>query len=281
MAGETLVPDLPLFEDEAERAVRIFKRLRLPDVRGQPRMEDAAGEWVYPIVSALFGSFDVAANRRMIQELFLLVPKKNSKSTTAAAIMVVAMIVNRRPEAEYLLVAPTKEIATISFRQAAGIIRADPALKSLFLTQAHSKTITHLNSRATLQIKAADADVITGSKATGVLVDETHVFAKRSNAADLFVEIRGGLASRPDGFLVQITTQSKDPPTGVFRAELGIARDVRDGKIELPRLSVLYELPEKIAAQDGWKDPKTWPLINPNLGRSVDQRFLENQITVA
>ena len=31
-----------------------------------------------------------------------------------------------------------------------------------------------------LQIKAADTDVITGSKATGTMIDETHVFAKRS-----------------------------------------------------------------------------------------------------
>jgi hypothetical protein len=46
-------------------------------------------------------------------------------------------------------------------------------------------------------IKAADADVITGSKATFILIDETHVFAQKANAADMFVEIRGSLASRP------------------------------------------------------------------------------------
>ncbi len=29
MAGEPLIPDLPLFKDEAERALGIFKRLRV------------------------------------------------------------------------------------------------------------------------------------------------------------------------------------------------------------------------------------------------------------
>lgn len=281
LSGRTLVPDLPLFEEEAARAVRIFDRLKLPDVIGTPKMADAAGDWFRSIVAALFGAYDVEANRRMIQELFLLVPKKNGKSSYAAAIMVVAMIVNRRPNAEFLLIAPTKEIAGIAYKQASGIIKADPELAKLFHLQAHQKTITHRNTGAELKIKAADTDVITGSKSTGILVDETHVFAKKSNAAEIFVEVRGALTARPDGFMIQITTQSKEPPQGVFKAELATARDVRDGLVKLPRLAVLYELPQSVAADGGWKDERLWRLVNPNMGRSVDVEFLRNALIVA
>lgn len=282
MEGRSLVPDLPLFEEERERALRIFNRLMLPDVIGTPKMEDAAGDWFRDIVAALFGSYDPEKNRRMIQELFLLVPKKNGKSSYAAAIMVLAMLVNRRPNAEFLLIAPTKEIATIAYRQAKGIIKADAELSKAFKRpQDHIKQITHIRSGATLQIKAADTDVITGSKSTGILVDETHVFAKKSNAADIFVEIRGALAARPDGFMIQITTQSKEPPVGVFKSELSLARKIRDGEVKLPRLAVLYELPEEQAKDDGWRDERKWPLINPNLGRSVDLEFLRNSLVAA
>lgn len=281
LSGRSLVPDLPLFEAEAERAVRIFNRLKLPDVIGQPAMSEAAGDWFRDIVRALFGAYDPETNRRMIQELFVLVPKKNGKSSYSAAVMVVAMIVNRRPNAEFLLIAPTKEVAGIAFRQARGIIKADPELAKLFHPQDHIKTITHRENGATLQIKAADTDVITGSKSTGILVDETHVFAKKANAADIFVEIRGALAARPDGFMIQITTQSKEPPVGVFKSELALARDIRDGLVQLPRLPVLYELPEDVAKDNGWKDQALWPLINPNMGRSVDRAFLENALVAA
>lgn len=281
LTGRSLVPDLPLFPEERDRALRIFNRLKLPDVIGMPAMSEASGEWFRDIVAALFGAYDAQTNRRMIQELFLLVPKKNGKSSYAAAIMVVAMIVNRRPNAEFLLIAPTKEIAGIAYRQASGIIKADPELNKLFHMQNHVKTITHRNNGSTLQIKAADTDVITGSKSTGILVDETHVFAKKSNAADIFVEIRGALAARPDGFMIQITTQSKEPPVGVFKSELALARDIRDGLVKLPRLAVLYELPEAIAKDNGWKDPQYWPLVNPNMGRSVDRTFLENALVAA
>jgi phage terminase large subunit-like protein len=281
LSGRSLVPDLPLFPEERDKAVRIFNRLKLPDVIGQPCMADAAGDWFRDIVAALFGAYDIETNRRMIQELFLEVPKKNGKSSYAAALMVTAMIVNRRPNAEFLLIAPTMEIAGIAYRQASGIINADQELRKLFQLQRHLKTITHRGSGATLQIKAADTDVITGSKSTGILVDETHVFAKKANAADIFVEIRGALAARPDGFMIQITTQSKEPPSGVFKSELAIARDIRDGLVILPRLAVLYELPERLADDGGWKDEKLWPLVNPNLDRSVDKTFLKNALIAA
>ena len=42
------------------------------------------------------------------------------------------------------------------------------------------------------------------------------LLAKKPRADQVFVEVRGALAARPDGFLVQLTTQSKEPPAGVF-----------------------------------------------------------------
>lgn len=281
LSGRTLVPELPLFQDEAARAIRVFNRLKIPDVIGQPTMAEAGTDWLLPIVAAIFGSYDAAAHRRMINELFWLVPKKNSKSSGAAAIMVTIMILNRRPLAEGLLIAPTKQIADIAYKQAWGIIQADEQLAKLFLGQQHIRLITHRNTGATTQIKAADTDAITGSKATYTLIDETHVFATKPRAADIFVEIRGALAARPDGFLIQVTTQSKDTPSGVFKQELETARRVRDGEMRLPLLPILYELPTRLTADGGWKDRKFWPLVNPNMGKSVDESFLENQLTKA
>lgn len=280
LSGTSLVPRLPLNESEAERAVKIFDSLRLPDVTGCPLLRDAAGDWARDIVRALFGSFDPETKVRHIQELFLLVPKKNSKSSTAAAIMIVAILMNKRPLAELLLIAPTIEVAKIAFKQARGIIKADQDLAKMFHVQDHLKQISFVPTGATLAIKAADTDTITGGKWTFVLIDETHVFASKSKAADVFLEIRGALAARPDGFLIQITTQSKDTPAGVFKDELSNARAVRDGTLKLRLLPILYELPEELGP-DAWRDEKNWGLVNPNLGRSVNPVFLREQLLKA
>jgi phage terminase large subunit-like protein len=281
MSGASLVPELPLYEDEAAKALRVFKRLRLPDVIGTPTMEEACGPWFLPIVAALFGSLDPATNQRHISECFLLIPKGNSKSSNGGMVMLTALIVNRRPEAEFMFIAPTMEIAAIAYKQAKGTIRLDEALIKLFHVQDHIRKITHRISGATLQIKAADTDIITGSKCTGTMIDETHQFAKKSNAAEIFVELRGALTKRPDGFLFQTTTQSKQTPSGVFAAELEMARSVRDGKVRMPLLPVLYELPDRLARDGGWRARKFWPLVNPNLGRSTNEDFLAREIVRA
>jgi phage terminase large subunit-like protein len=277
--GRSLVPELPLYEAEVAKALRCFKRLRLPDVIGTPTLDEACGAWFLPIVASLFGSYDKTNNVRRISEVFQLIPKGNSKSTNGGAVMMTAIIVNRRPEAEFLFIAPTMEIAAIAYKQARGMIRLDPALTAIFHSQDHIRRITHRQSGATLQIKAADTDVITGSKATGTMIDETHVFAKKGNAAEVFIELRGALTKRPDGFLFQTTTQSKQTPTGVFAAELEMARNVRDGKIRgMPLLPVLYELPDRLTRDGGWKEQRYWPLVNPNMGLSTNEDFLAREV---
>lgn len=287
MAREPLVPALPLFEDEADRAVRVFNRLRIPDLAGRPTFGEVGGAWFLDIIRALFGSYDAANDNRRIQEVFLLVPKKNSKTTNGAGIMVTWLIVNPVHNAEGLLIAPTKTIADLAFSQAKNMIRADAELNKLFHIQDHLRRITHKVSNAFLQVKAADTDAITGSKAHVTLIDEVHVFASHPRAADVFLELRGALAARPGGFLMMITTQSKKPPAGVFKSELERARAVRDGSLRLPLLAILYELPRAMQVPantntaPAWRNPETFALVNPNMGRSARPEFLIQQLQAA
>lgn len=281
LARQCPIPDLPLFEAEAEKALRIFKRLKCPDVEGTPSYGDLCDEWVFDLVRAVFGSYDSKLKQRYIREFFILIPKKNGKSSIAAAIIVTAIIINRRPDAECLMIAPTKQIANIAFKQAAGIIRLDTALAKLFHLQQHLRTITHRLNGAQIVIKAADTDAITGVKSTFTLIDETHELSSKSKAADVLLEIRGALAARPEGFLMQITTQSKAPPMGVFKAELDAAREVRDGVVQRPVLPILYEYPEEVLKGDGWKNPDNWDMVNPSLDKAVRREFLADELLKA
>lgn len=264
-AGRSLIPDLPLDLRPANKAVGIFNHLRLPDVIGQPLLRDAAGEWQRDIVRALFGSWDPAELVRRIREIFVLVPKKNSKTTAGAAIMVTALLMNQRPRAEFLLVAPTQEVADLAFRQAAGMIEADPALKEMFDVQEYIKRITLFDTKAFLKVKSFDPKIVTGSKPSGVLLDELHVIAEAADADRVIGQLRGGMLPNPEAFLITITTQGERPPAGVFKAELSKARRVRDGAIKLPILPVIYEFPSDV----DWREPANWAMVTPNNGRSV------------
>lgn len=263
--GETLIPDLPLVQKEADRAVAIFNSLRLPDVPGQPRMQEAAGDWQRDLVAAVFGSYDPATNERFIRDFFCMVPKKSSKTTAGAAIMLTALLKNKRPNAEFLLIAPTLEIADLAYRQVVGMIEADPVLKAKFHVRDHIKRITYRPTKAFLKVKSFDPKVVTGSKPSGVLLDELHVIATAPDADRVIGQLKGGLLPNPEAFFITITTQSERPPAGVFKAALQTARRVRDGQVSLPLLPVLYEFPPDV----DWKDVDNWHMVTPNNGRSI------------
>lgn len=283
--GRSLIPDLPLFEPVAEKALRVFKSLRVPDMIGTPTLGEVCEEWIFDLVRAVFGSYDPETRRRMIRQFFVMIPKKNGKSSISAAIIVTAAILNERPNAEAILIAETQKIAEIAFSQAAGIIKLDPRLDKdsggIFDVKSHSKTIVHMNTGATIRILSADGDVVTGSKAAYVLVDETHVLGHKAKAPGVYLELEGGLAARPEGFLLEITTQSKTQPHGEFKRRLSLARGVRDGKLSLPILPVLYELPPEMQASGAWREEATWGLVNPNLERSVSIDYLREKFEEA
>jgi phage terminase large subunit-like protein len=228
-------------------------------------MAEACGDWARDLVSALFGSYDPVADVRHIREVFELVPKKNSKTTKGAAIMLTAVLMSRRPRAEYLMVAPTHDVANLAYSQLVGMIEADEVLKAKFHVQDHIKKVTYRPTGAFLKVKSFDPKIVTGAKPAGVLLDELHVIAENHNADRVIGQLRGGLISQPEGFLLTITTQSERPPTGVFKAELQKARAVRDGKLVAPVLPILYEFPRDV----DWRNTNNWHMVTPNNGRSI------------
>lgn len=280
-AGKSLLPNLPVDEAERGRVMSIFDKLRLPDVIGRPPLSEAGGDWFRQIVGTVLGSIDADTGLRMVPELFLMAPKKSSKTSYGAAFMVTALLVNERPRAEFLMVAPTIAIAELAFNQAIGMIEADDAgfLQKRMHVAAHLRKITDRRTKATLVIKAFDSSILTGIKPAGVLLDELHEIAKNSAAQRIIGQIRGGMIAIPEAFLAMITTQSDEAPRGAFKAELANARDIRDGRATGRTLSVLYEFPEDIARDvNRWKDRSLWWMVTPNLDRSVTLSKLEEGI---
>jgi phage terminase large subunit-like protein len=279
---KSLIPFPPLFPDQVDLNMKVFDDLLIVDAPGSPKMKDAGLPWAREFASSIFGAYDAQAGRRLIREFFLLISKKNGKSTISGGIMLTALMKNWRMSAEFLIVAPTLEVANNSFFPARDMIKADAGLSDILHVQEHLKTITHTKTGATLKVVAADNDTVSGKKATAVLIDELWLFGKRANAENMLREATGGLVSRPEGFVAYLSTQSDAPPEGIFKQKLKYFRDVRDGKIVDNRsLPVLYEFPEKMIEEKKHLDPVNFYVTNPNLNASVDEAYLTEQLEKA
>lgn len=282
VARQSLIPFDPLFPDEAAAALEVFDDLLIVDAPGSPRMGDAALPWVREFVAAVFGAYDPQTGQRLIAEFFMLISKKNAKSTTAAGIMLTALVRNWRESGEFGILAPTIEAADNAFRPARDMIRKDEVLSDLLHVQEHIRTITHRETGATLKVVAADSDTVSGKKWIGTLVDELWLFGKKPSAQDMLLEATGGMASRPEGFVIYLTTQSNEAPAGVFKQKLQYARKVRDGEVvDKQFLPLLYEFPDQMLKQNLHRDPKNFYITNPNLGASVSEAFLERKLREA
>ena len=278
LAGHSIIP-APIYPGEAERALEIFKGLRVVDLPGKPTFGECAAPWVFDFVAVVFGGCDPETGKQAIREYGLLVSKKNTKSTLAAGIMLTALILCWREDEELLILAPTIEVAQASFKPAASMVRADPELSDMFHIQEHIRTISNRVTRNSLKVVAAEADTVSGKKAGRILVDELWLFGKQAKAEAMFMEATGGQVSREEGWTIYLTTQSDEPPAGVFKDKLNYWRDVRDGKINDPKtLGVLYEFPPEMIESKAYLRPENFRITNPNIGLSVSQEWLEDNL---
>lgn len=282
VARESLIPCPPLFPDEAKAAIDVISQLRVVDMPGSPTFGEVARPWLTDFVASVFGAYDPETGRRLIREWFLLISKKNSKSTTAGFVMLTFLILNWRQAGEFGILAPTVEVANNAFKPAADAIKADEELSALLHVQDHIRTITHRVTKATLQVVAADSETVAGKKWIVTLIDELWLFGKKPNAEDMLREATGGLASRPEGCVLWLSTQSNEPPAGVFRQKLHYARGVRDGRIKDRQFCpVLYEFPEAMLRDKEHRLPSNFYVTNPNMGASVDEEFLLREFAKA
>lgn len=272
-----------IFPEQARAGLQVFNSLRAVGVPNPEHEVDESGRavsptygqvcrpWITEIAEVLHGAYDVETGERLIREILIKVPKKNWKSGLAAGLMLSLMVLNWRQSNEAAVIAPTKEAADNVFKPIRDAIKADPELDDLFHIQPNIRTVTHRVTGMSCRVYAADTDTVAGKIWAFVIFEELWLLAQRKGAEDLVLEATGGQASRPEGVVISITTESDDEPVGVYKAKLEFARKVRDGQIEAPHfLPLLYEWPEAMLKSKAYLDPANFPLVNPNWGASVD-----------
>lgn len=264
-ADELAIQNGCYFDPAAAERVRQFiaRFLRYRTKDGIKPIE--LSPWQAEVTDALFG-WRRKDGKRRFREAYISMGKKGGKTFWAAILLLVMLTVEIGPGQECYSFATEREQASMTYREAAKIARASPALKKLLQPMRTTKTITFETTGSFFRSMSAEADSADGINAAFVYYDEIH----RAHSRELYdtlkysgtaIEARGG---EPPLF-ISTTTAGHDRESICYEV-YNYAKRVRTGEIAD---DAFYTYIAEADAGDDWTDEKTWHKANPSLGTPI------------
>ncbi|WBS05629.1 hypothetical protein OU994_15710 [Pseudoduganella sp. SL102] len=81
--GRSIIPP-PLFPDQAEQSVAIFKQLKIVDAPGSPTFGEACDQWVFDLVASIFGA-DMNPGRQISVQCTLIEDHSRAEPVSTSA----------------------------------------------------------------------------------------------------------------------------------------------------------------------------------------------------
>jgi phage terminase large subunit-like protein len=252
-----------------DKVINAFSKLRHTKGQwaGQPLKPDP---WqVAYVIAPVFGwvHWDDAADDyvRIVQELYVDVPRKNGKSTLCGGIAIYMTCADGEPGAEVLAAATTKDQARFVFDPIRRLADSAPALKG------HVKPlkdkILHQRSGSYFQVISNVADAQHGANLHCYVCDELHIH----KTPDMLETLESGTGSRRQPLGVVITTADTGKKETPY--------DNKRRRIEQLARRVLtdHSVYGVIFAAEKDADPHdeaTWRAANPGFGVSPTRAYL-------
>lgn len=235
---------------------------------GKPFVLEAWQEW---IVASMYGFYLRGTNERLVQSAYIEMARKQGKSAFASALCLYHLIADGEMNAEVYMAANSKDQAKVSFNMASNFSKMlDPGKEFL---DPYRDTIKYERTLSFLKVLAADSSKLDGPNASMYLIDEYHA-AKNSGVKDVLQSSQG---MRENPMAVIITTAGFDR-LGVCYQYREMCTEVVSGLKEDDTLFIAIYCLDK---EDDWKDETVWVKSNPNLGVTVQTKYLKTQVRKA
>lgn len=235
---------------------------------GKAFVLEAWQEW---IVASMYGFYLKGTNERLVQSAYIEMARKQGKSAFASALCLYHLIADGEMNAEVYMAANSKDQAKVSFNMASNFSKMlDPGKEFL---DPYRDTIKYERTLSFLKVLAADSSKLDGPNASMYLIDEYHA-AKNSGVKDVLQSSQG---MRENPMAVIITTAGFDR-LGVCYQYREMCTEVVSGLKEDDTLFIAIYCLDK---EDDWKDEAVWVKSNPNLGVTVQTKYLKTQVRKA
>jgi phage terminase large subunit-like protein len=213
-------------------------------------------------IRAIYGPVD-EEGKRVVRRAILSLGRKNGKTALIACLVLVHLV---GPEAitngEIYSAATTRAQASLVFKYAAQIVRADPELGGYIKIIDSTKRMVCYQNGSVYAAIAAEAGTAYGLNSSVVIYDE---LAQAKNR-DLYDALDTSMAARREPLMIVISTQSNDP-----QHILSTLIDDAIKRDDPTTVCHLYAVPDD--AEDVFSNEEIWKLANPALGifRSMEE----------
>jgi len=255
--------DLYFDEWEVNRIVKFINCLNLSEQATPTKF--LLQPWQTFLVCGIYGFYFTETGLRKVNTVFLELPRKNGKSQLIIALAIFDFLFGQ--DSQVVVSANSREQAKlVDFKKSKQYCsQIDPDKKSI---KQRYNTINFLNNE--LIVTASDAKRLDGLNASLVVIDELH----EAKNADMYNVLKSSQGSRTNPLLIAITTAGFDSESFCYSlVEYSIkvlSGDVTDDS----QFNLLYTLDEF----DDYTDYKNIAKANPNLGVSVNESFIIDEI---
>lgn len=269
------VPGAQFDAARVDRVLAVFHQLRHTKGRlaGQPLDPDP---WqVAYIIAPVFGWIhlnDYGQLVRIINTLFVDVPRKNGKSTIAGGLGIYLTCSDGEEGAEVIAAATSKDQANFVFGPIKTLAQSAPALRNKVKVTAGA--VAHPRTGSVFKVVSSAGDAQHGANIHGAIIDELHIH----KTPDLVETIETGTGSRDQPLVVTITTADEGKPNTIYaRRRERIEKLAKKLFQDASTYGVIFAAEES----DNPFIESTWKKANPGYPISPTRRFMENAAKTA
>jgi len=253
----------------AGRAIRFFESMKQTKGKwsGRPlRLEP----WQKFIIWNIYG-WKRADGTRRFRYAYLDMARKNGKTTLASGVALYSLFADSENRAEVYSVAAVRDQAKICFTDSKSMVVSTPGLAKRITPYANS--LVHEPTGSLYKALSSDAGIQDGYSPSCVIVDEYH--AHPTNA--MVDVMRSGMGARTQPLMFIITTAGFNRQYPCYEYRQNCINILRGVTVDESVFVNIYTLDEG----DGWDNPDNLIKCNPNLGVSVSEEYLLEQIADA
>jgi phage terminase large subunit-like protein len=259
----------------ADHAIEFFGYLRLPEgeiakdgtVDGKPFVLSAHQRF---IIGCLFGWYLIDGARRF-RTAYIEMGKGNGKTPLAAGIGLYGILADGDPAAEVYTAGVTRDQANYLFGDARKMALASPAIRDRLIIDTHNMSAPKLGNY--MRGVSSEGRSLDQKRVHMALIDEIHEHPTNV----VVTKMRAGTKGRRNAMIVEITNAGYDRHSVCWQHH-DYSTKVLEGVIENDSWFAYVCALDK---GDEWTDEAVWPKVNPNLGVSITERYLREQVAEA